>query len=714
MSSLQPMKDEANNKQKTYEKNLHQLWALIQGETPEGKKEIIEKLAPDTITALRSIANPYKKPIYLGHKNKVLAFSTINITETYSRRFAMTTLIGFIYRMLDEYKPDELDKYISEDDIKFAAPFHKHIAALKRRKPEEQLLKQLEDLRLHIQELKKDNPQAEQLQKAAIDSYLIRAKILKFRLYWCREDYNVMKERCDRLSKDLQENKTYITQVNKDIAELENKRDIRIKYDDTRLKKRQCATEQASTEQTAPPTQEELNEMKLQLAAEGLPEGMTIEDMLKRPHHYHAAIKSKQAISAQKLEAQTKIQHDLDERTISINNYNLRIEVLNKKFKELKIEYLEKTDTTQRSKTDTTQRSKTDTTQRSKIGKKRAAIEVPEFDDLEVDIYHPTEEDYESIGAEVKKELGITKTAEEYTIEIQNQIEKFLDSYLRWNPDNHVRCAYKPNYNDPQRTPLEKTPTDAKERVILPPDDTFFRWARYIDNNYECLRQATDDIYCEKSDFEHAILPLEVFEGKTTEEAEAAFDNFKRQHANEFESEIFSATFGKWSLLSSWEQNREVRDFYTEKTEIIKRIIDQHKEDQRMGTKLMKDRAGRKKKENVKNAGPDDKGLVQYREELKVNKALERHGGKHMSEIHSPDIINPEDIPRDTEESTMQEVEVGVHVIKPHISGNRRRIRGESEQWKFHIPAEDLPEGSVDIMNASEFQKKFGEMLDDI
>lgn len=340
------------------------------------------------------------------------------------------------------------------------------------------------------------------------------------------------------------------------------------------------------------------------------------------------------------------------------------------------------------------------------------------LDEVQVERYTLNDDDYNAIAEEVKGQLNIKKTAEEFTIDVQNKIEKFMDEYFKYNPDNHVRCAYAPNYEDKQRVPLEETEEEDKknknyERTVIPPDDTFFRWKRYAENNYEYLRQATDDIYCEKSDFEMAIVPLETFESTDEDTVTEEFNKFKRKYADEFDSEIFGATYGRWNLLSSWEQNREIRDFYTEKTEIIKRIIDQHKSDERLGTKLMKDRMNKKKQENETKDGAHDPALQQYRKALNVNKELEAHGGKHSSDMKGEyklrnGELDPDAIPRDTDPSSEKnEIEMNCTVIKPYFGGGRRRIpRAMSEQFKFNLPAVPLKEDQMKLLTVTDFHDK--------
>jgi hypothetical protein len=318
------------------------------------------------------------------------------------------------------------------------------------------------------------------------------------------------------------------------------------------------------------------------------------------------------------------------------------------------------------------------------------------------DAYEPTDEDIDAINASVKLELGIERTREEHTEYLQDIIQGFLDQYFVYNPDTHVQCAYKPNYEDPLRTPLQmdehrRITEEKHERALIPPDDTFFRWNRYVENNYEELRQATDDIYAEKSDFEFDIVPLEVFEGPNAEADAAAFD---RKYADEVEADILRATFGSHNLMGSWAQNREKRDFYNEHTEIIKRIINENEESQKFGRKLNKQRAEQKKAENEKLSGPHASGFADYKKSNPT--PLRDHGATEASEIPTQDII-----PKDTGKLKKGEMEVGVTQIRPvKRRGGRRGYRGDGEQWKFHIPEEKMEPGQVKVGRPSAMHKK--------
>jgi hypothetical protein len=242
---------------------------------------------------------------------------------------------------------------------------------------------------------------------------------------------------------------------------------------------------------------------------------------------------------------------------------------------------------------------------------------------------------------------------------------------------------------------------------LLPPSDTFYRLDRYITEHYEELRQATDDIYCEKSDLEFTIAPLAVFEG---EDAESKSKEFNRKYADEFEADVLTATFGQHNLLSPWEQNREVRDIYTEKTEIVKRIVEQNEEDSKIGMRMTKKRAAKERAKTEKKTGPYAKGLEMH--SSGATKQLRKHGVKDIKEIRDSKLT-PQSIPEDRTDASMKEVEVGVTVIKPVTRnlkgvGNKassKRVTGATDQWHFNIPAKALEEGQLDVKSASEVKK---------
>lgn len=115
MSSVPSLQEKLSNKKSLDEFKLN-LESLIQD--LEENPEIIEKLTEDEITEVRKFINPYGRTI--GSENKsYTCLSYTNMTKEYLTKLLTTTMIGFVYRMCDEYEilDDELTTEINDEDF---------------------------------------------------------------------------------------------------------------------------------------------------------------------------------------------------------------------------------------------------------------------------------------------------------------------------------------------------------------------------------------------------------------------------------------------------------------------------------------------------------------------------------------------------------------------------------------------------------------------
>lgn len=216
-------------------------------------------------------------------------------------------------------------------------------------------------------------------------------------------------------------------------------------------------------------------------------------------------------------------------------------------------------------------------------------------------------------------------------------VRKFLDTLFQYNPDYHVRSAYSENPLDPERVvPEQVAKTKTKSMVgrdgskvelpnkdesdhpdfkrstskfvkHIPPSDTFHRWTYYTDCNYEEIRSAVQDLYCEKPDLEFAINPYGQFDDRESS------DKFIQKHKEEVIADICTLTNGKWNLCGSFKKNRERINFYNEKTAVIEEIFKQLETDKKLGAELMRKRVRRKKEKNIEECGPDPEMLADYK-----------------------------------------------------------------------------------------------------
>jgi hypothetical protein len=191
--------------------------------------------------------------------------------------------------------------------------------------------------------------------------------------------------------------------------------------------------------------------------------------------------------------------------------------------------------------------------------------------------------------------------------------------------------------SDAFRQYLFPVPADSPARPaadVVPPQDTFHRWAYYTEVNYEELRTITEALYPERPDLDWAIALWDVFEG-AEKEVDAAFEKHCQRYQDEVPSAIKALEFGSWSLLADFKENRKKIQFYNKNTEVLKRILDRHADDKRIGAELMRNRVRQTKARNIATDGPDAPGLAQYRRN--VAEKGQDLAGKGVEKVISPE-----------------------------------------------------------------------------
>jgi len=269
-----------------------------------------------------------------------------------------------------------------------------------------------------------------------------------------------------------------------------------------------------------------------------------------------------------------------------------------------------------------------------------------------IDIPTSTEE-FDMLRELLKTELGITKTFQDKERDAKDTILDFLDKYFCFDPNNHIRCGYMPNYDKVLQEKLSKNPenfsyypshsthpahpasqydkddkdeqddkdkqdnkdekdntthpshpyhpyhpakqddqddqdekrlliTDKFEEYLVPPKDTFYSFQSYYENNYEYLRQCTDDIYGPVKTFENAYIVREVFDSP---------ENAKKwvtKHKTVFDCDIDIVEMNNWIFKDKWEQNRENLLLIDEKNKFISEFIDEKQKDSKFAEDIIK------------------------------------------------------------------------------------------------------------------------------
>ena len=186
--------------------------------------------------------------------------------------------------------------------------------------------------------------------------------------------------------------------------------------------------------------------------------------------------------------------------------------------------------------------------------------------------------------------------------------------------------------------PVPATSAARTAATIVPPQDTYHRWAYYTEVNYEELRTVTEALYPERPDLDWALALWEVFDGPAAE-VDAAFEKHCQRYQDEVTSSIKALEFGAWTLLADFKANRDKIQFYNKHTEVLKRIIDRHGEDKRIGAELMRNRVRQTKARNIAEAGADAAGLAGY-------KRVVAEGGGALSGKGAEKVISTEEMRR--------------------------------------------------------------------
>ena len=69
---------------------------------------------------------------------------------------------------------------------------------------------------------------------------------------------------------------------------------------------------------------------------------------------------------------------------------------------------------------------------------------------------------------------------------------------------------------------------------------------------------------------------------------------------------------GNWVVLANYKQNREHIDFYNRQTEVLRRIMERHEDDKKLGRDLMQKRIKKAKTKNIKEVGKDAEIMKTY------------------------------------------------------------------------------------------------------
>ena len=494
----------------------------------------LEELDTDVIQRLYKELNPYNHNVVpVDDKNvRQITFSNTQLQETYQRRFIMTSLVGFIYRVLSEYEVPNTDRRWENK--------RKKAAAVKPWTPE-QMLEQataLRDLATIVSDAEKASTDA-RAEAMKFDQVVLEHKLLD----------DIPKEELATKQKEV-------------LALMKKAEDADCRYHGLQWaymsKVRQYGKDMDRRFDDFSKKANQFPELRKDIAKE-MVEPMA---MLEMP-----AINAKKVIK-NFLDNWFEFNPDAHVR----KSYD---EFKNRNIKEVPLDGLGT--------------FKTDTVDPDRIPVDVLLANRPVF---------ATSEDEKHFNS-------FTASSRAY-----NSIMYLLRNETAYNAMSQIIKSDRAEYFRRYLTPLTESSTRGTLEHI-PPQDTFHRWEFYNDVNYEELRTATEAIYPEKSLLEMALIVYDYNEG-TADEVKARYDEYCNTHQNNVISDIKSMELGNWTLIASFKKNRDKVNYYNQKTEILKRIMDRNAQDKILGQDLMKKRVHNLKAKNIKEAGPNDPGLDNY------------------------------------------------------------------------------------------------------
>lgn len=291
-----------------------------------------------------------------------------------------------------------------------------------------------------------------------------------------------------------------------------------------------------------------------------------------------------------------------------------------------------------------------------------------------------------TITDKIKKDLDDNKEAMKKRV----IIKEFLEEMFQFNPDKHVRSAYKPQPKDIARgiidTPaanlaintLKKKDAQFREDMLL--FDRVQKLVNMKETNLTPEMQiaqkiATPEAHYAKIDYAswtpedrnvlytvyNMIPPIDMFHkfknyyeinyDKIREATQYLYcdkpdfdlavnpyswhetleeaEAFQKKHRGEVITDIMTAHSGKWNFFAPFAKVRENVKFYNENTVILEEIAKQIESDAKMGGELMKNRVKQGKKKNIEEEGEEAEMFAQWK---KTNTTLKDMRGVTLTD----------------------------------------------------------------------------------
>lgn len=604
----------------------------------------------ETLIKLGKKINPYsyQKALHDGDEesptSKVALVSYTNLDEDYQRRFIMTSLVGFIFRMFDEYSIEESDRQwntVSEHDKKFK---DKEIYGMM---SYEKMEGNVKNIQKFIREYKaKDEELQEQLDIAA-KMKKVGKKVSEDDLQEIK-DYYMKKQLAIRFI--LNHN---ITDMGEDAKRrLETLVENCMKYPDILPMTVEDAENDAAQMDKVVKEYKEAREkaelLKNKILALELADGEvdpSDQELLTSFEKKLLALNYKASQTFIHLGEEAKYRQDATVRLCS--KYNDIMDVIRDSGYKLK-------------------EKDTIITLPENIIKSQISTFLKKYFEYNPDEHVRSSFDADKLSKDARYDqhdpsrptMKLLKAKSEVNDEDLKEVLENRETYnaamflLNKHPDLLKQLASDPDGYREKLTPIRK----AHELVDhIPPSDTFHRWGYYSEVNMEEIRNVVSTVYHEKPLLDFALIIYDTFEGDE-EEIKGFKKKWVAKHNEELCSDLKIIKMDNWALLGNFKENRNEIDYFNRHTEVLRRIMDKHEEDKKLGKDLMMKRVRKTKAKNIKEAGRDADimkeymGQVQNLADLGAKRSLTYEEQRQIEEAQKiiADMKDVEDVPAES------------------------------------------------------------------
>jgi hypothetical protein len=205
---------------------------------------------------------------------------------------------------------------------------------------------------------------------------------------------------------------------------------------------------------------------------------------------------------------------------------------------------------------------------------------------------------------------------------------------------------------------------------LLPANDIFYNFSRYISNHYELLGEVVDILYADKPDIEFT---LQCHPGQYETEKEAFEARSKLE--SKVIADIETIQTGKWMFIGPFKENRDKMKLSPKDAESMNLILEQQEADAKLSAELVNKRVTKAKQDTIAKHGADNKGLEEYKSALSTISAM---GGKTLTKDEKEKLENAQRIKEMNEVPTDS---VQIDIFGPNE-------KGEFTKNKFYTEAE--------------------------